>query len=75
MVKIKLNKIWRHIKVRNWNNSLGTTNEIEKFTKSCHTIISELDYTVTKLKTFVGKIDAIFKDLFKIKQKLFQKFL
>ena len=73
MVKIKLNKIWRYIKASNWNNSLGTTNEIEKFTKSCHTIISELAYTVNKLKTFVGKIDAIFKDWFKIEKKLFQK--
>ena len=73
MVQNKLNKVESQLKpgldTITWEQSA----EIDKFTKGCHKIISELADTVTKLKTFVGKIDAIFKDWLKPENMLFQK--
>ena len=67
MVQNKLNKVEQQLKPGlesiTWENSA----EIDKFTKSCHKIISELADTVTKLKTFVGKIDSIFKEISEMK--------
>ena len=73
MVQNKLNKVEAQLKPALESITWEQSAEIDKFTKGCHKIISELADTVTKLKTFVGKIDAIFKDWLKPENMLFQK--
>ena len=73
MVQNKLNKVESQLEPGLNKITWEQSAEIDKFTKGCHKIISELADTVTKLKTFVGKIDAIFKDWLKPENMLFQK--
>ena len=65
MVQTKLNKVEKELEPGLTKLTWADTDEIDKFTKSCQKIISELSDTVNKLKTFVAKIDTIFKDWLK----------
>ena len=73
MVQNKLNKVEKELEPGLTELTWEQSDKIDKFTKSCQKIISELADTVTKLKTFVAKIDAIFKDWLKPENMLFQK--
>ena len=73
MVQNKLNKVEKELEPGLTKLTWEQSDEIDKFTKSCQKIISELNDTVNKLKTFVSKIDTIFKDLLKPENMLFQK--
>ena len=62
MVEWKLNKVEEALQPALNEYTWEDSKKIDDFTNKAHKIISELADTVNKLKLFVAKIDAIFKE-------------
>ena len=73
MVEWKLNKVEEALQPALNEYTWEDSKKIDDFTNKAHKIISELADTVNKLKLFVAKIDAIFKEWLLPENMLFQK--
>jgi dynein heavy chain len=73
MVEWKLNKVEEALLPALNEYTWEDSKKIDDFTTKAHKIISELADTVNKLKLFVAKIDAIFKEWLLPESMLFQK--